>query len=93
MSRGFLLIWQMAQPLLFALIGAEIDFDLITASLVGKRSLIIYMSNCSLYNDTYVCVLLVIVCIIMSLATEPKPLQLHAYRAITAKRKQYQGSV
>ena len=34
-SRAFILVWQLAQPLLFALIGAEIRFDAIMPSLVG----------------------------------------------------------
>ena len=35
MSRVFLILWQLAQPLLFALIGAEVDLSFITPSLIG----------------------------------------------------------
>ena len=35
-SRVLLIVWQLAQPLLFGLIGAAVDLDFITPSLVGK---------------------------------------------------------
>ena len=35
-SRVLLIVWQFAQPLLFGLIGAAMDLDFITPSLVGK---------------------------------------------------------
>lgn len=45
MSRAFVLVWQLAQPLLFALIGAEINFHVIRPSLVGE--LIMYYEAAS----------------------------------------------
>ena len=39
-SRAFVLVWQLAQPLLFALIGAEINFSSIRPSLVGEWNLL-----------------------------------------------------
>ena len=35
-SRAFVLVWRFAEPLLFALIGAEIGFEFIQPSLIGK---------------------------------------------------------
>ena len=35
-SRAFLICWQFAQPLLFGLIGAEVNLSNISPSLVGK---------------------------------------------------------
>ena len=35
-SRVFVLVWQLAQPFLFALIGAEINFSVIRPSFVGE---------------------------------------------------------
>ena len=37
-SRVLLIVWQLAQPLLFGLIGAAVDLDFVTPSLVGKRA-------------------------------------------------------
>ena len=34
-SRVFLIVWQLAEPLLFALIGAEVALEFISPSLVG----------------------------------------------------------
>lgn len=41
----FTTVWQFAQPLLFGLIGGEVDIMLITPSLVGKQAKATVYSN------------------------------------------------
>ena len=38
MSRAFFTVWQFFEPLLFGLIGAAVDLQFISSSLVGKVS-------------------------------------------------------
>ena len=37
-NRSCFILWKFLEPLLFGLIGAEVDFNFITLTLVGKLS-------------------------------------------------------